>query len=1086
MSNPASNPHPASAAGGPAPPASAATLTAVASNNATTPTIAAANPAIVTTPATTATPTTTATPAAAAILAAAAAPATTTTTATATAATAIPAPILTDLKPLSNELLKLINNYLTVSPLIVNMLGATLPMVRDRLQNDINPYGGNKAELSWEIREAIRTEFTKVIYPSAPPQVLLLLLFGTEIILTNMFNPSRPFYFPGARVTAPTSDGSRRVGTTLQLRSKTVHGGPVMEAMLHLDGPSGGTFQWIQVKSLLPMTGTALPTAAEAGVSQPSSGRRGSGGGRRGGAAAGGAVAGGAGGGGSGVRRSRTGRTNRTNRTGNTTAARRAQARAATGAGTALDPSMSASNNKANRSLPPLPGALQSPTGLLASGVTAAGVTATASAQTTAGAAGALGVSTPVGIGIAAAIATTRSGASGTNKAGNSARHSAAMQIARTAAAAAAAAISRPLVGSAVARGGTHANIGGSIAGGGGAGVGTGTGGRSSGGSGGGGSRGPVVEPSAVVPTSLICALPPPRSRIVGNERPVSHSSGSLRRALDISATAPLATSAAKLRLILGIQRLIARRLVENVGMQYFVKWSGRPITEGSWESRDSLLQDVPGLVREFDIRHPEESTVVRLPATPSKRTEQKGSQTQPEKKTSDQTHDEEATLNSSDKTRNEKVQGDNSGKVGASTLDKQQSNKNTEDREREKKDETEKDKVKEKDGGKKDGDDNNKSDNNKKRNVEYVDDVSGVSIPGWVDTPIVELNISGMVLQIRRPDDYSLHNDAEAAARDGKRRQAEFKKKNIEAAVQVYSLSRTEARFAIDHGLRAHRERNQHAIPFPRGLGRVSANDVCGTPFAKRDVLLAPASWEAYLLHLGMTCKDASRDLPPWMPTIVDKPSVMSDIVDTHHQQSLTRAKEHRERARSLVRDAFRYDGLVTPPAKLFRDGVRHPPGTPIPPVGTGKLSLSEQVNSDSKSTEGDGGVVGKKRRRVTQYNAVPNNIAAKTNCISNKGTQQGRASKILKVEQTTGEKESIGLLREREAKVLEVLNQIKNTKNGNSNNNGAAKSEPQSQSGKQDDDDGMWFDAVWSCWRRTSSSSSTAPSSSSAPAPA
>jgi hypothetical protein len=59
---------------------------------------------------------------------------------------------------------------------------------------------------------------------------------------------------------------------------------------------------------------------------------------------------------------------------------------------------------------------------------------------------------------------------------------------------------------------------------------------------------------------------------------------------------------------VLLVDRLVARR--ENVScggvVEYCVKWTGVGWDGCSWESRDALLHDVPGLVLAFDARHPE------------------------------------------------------------------------------------------------------------------------------------------------------------------------------------------------------------------------------------------------------------------------------------------------------------------------------------------------------------------------------------------------------------------------------------------------------------------------------------------------
>lgn len=795
---------------------------------------------------------------------------TTTITPTATATVVPQSQPVENLKSLALNLVTLITNYLGAAYAGGNAAGSTLTSLKDRLQVDVNPCGGNRAELAWAVRDAIRNEFLKVVYPTPPLPSLLQLVCKTELLLINTDNQTRPIFFPGARVTAPTNDGSRRVATSLQLRSKQVLGSPIMEAMLHLDGPDGGTFQWVQVSSLALLSGSTPPDGASATLSS------------------GGAASTHRNGGRGRSRRTRSSRNSaRGARSRKTSRGQQSSSDGAIVPLTAVGP-VSASNG----TLPPLQPLTQN-------------------------------ISVGGSVGLSRTNSQVSRGGSTTGRNSVGGRNVTGSRAAGTGRAAA----TTP--------------------------------------------RGPPVEPSAVVPTSLISTSPPPRSRIVDpGLRPVSFTSGSLRRALDVTHT-DVARSAGKLKLVLGIERLVARRHVEDIGVQYFVKWSGCSMREGSWELRDSLMEDVPGLVREFDIRHPEENVVMRLGDICRKANIVNG-----------ESADRDVLLRKVSEVEKSTniVKKDDKIVVKAEKVAVKE-----ESEEMDRVDDEAKGKV-------------------KQDEKEYIDDVSGVKIPSWVDTPILELNISGMVLQLRRPNDYSLHNDLEAAARDAKRRQAEFKKKDIERAARVYSLSRTEARFAIDHGLRARKEFNQRAIQFPRGLGRVSASDH-GVPFAANDALMAPANWDAYFLRLGMKCSDFSRDLPPYMPTV--DTATMAKIVKAKDDAAFALALEHRERARSLVREAFRYDGLVTPPAKLFRDGIRLPPG----------------VNPPQR-----------KRARIGM------------------GAADSRMNGDPKGDEAHGRPDRQGLLHERFGKLDKVL---KGSKKGDSDKRG----------------DGMWFDSVWACWRRAPS---------------
>lgn len=682
---------------------------------------------------------------------------------------------------ITREIMKLISTYLGSTQQDDESFGGNMSALRDRLEADPSSFDSNRNLLAWHVRDAIRSEFYRVKYPIPPPAALLLLVTQCEILLTNTTSVQCPFYFPGRRVTVPTDTGARRMGTTLQLRSKVATGREVTEVMLHLDGPQGGEFPWVQSSSLLPAsTAVANQAAQRAAVAVKQRTREVR---PRGGAAT------------RGGRRGRKG-----TRARGVLQVDRKSATSAASFGTSLAGKAPSVGQKGMKSQ------VSPSTGR--SGHSASGRGSTMAARTNA--------------------------ATGRNTAAS----------------------------------------GGRVA--------------SSGGRTGAGKSGQEIT-TVSVPVALVCASSPPRRRIIDDGRQISYVSGSLRRALGSKGN-DCSQDAAKIGAILGIERLVARRNLNGTGTQYFVKWSGRPFADGSWEKRESLLEDVPGLVREFDIRHPD-----GCGTTGPSRKQQKQLQT---------TDAIEPKMSPGMATT---AQGSSNQSEGGSTgmtdiLSAQ----------------------KESSGTKCEGYGESQSE----ETSEYIDDVTGVPIPSWVDTPILELNIGDMVLQIRRPSDYVLHNDADAAARDTKKRQSEFKKKHVETAVQIYSLSRNEARLAIEHGLRAHRENAQRAIQFPRGLGKVSPYDH-GTPFSVDDVTNAPASWEGYFTHLGMKCTDYVRELPPYMPTVDD--NSLSKIVRGCNDAAFTMCLEHRERARNVVREAFRYDGSSSAPSTLFRDGVKAPPGNGI-----------------------------------------------------------------------------------------------------------------------------------------------------------
>lgn len=671
---------------------------------------------------------------------------------------------------------------LQVARLVMNFLGPghpppqdpqlpTLNSLRTRLFADPNHYDARADQLAWQTREAIRTEFFKVLYPSPPPNSLLTLVTAAESIFAP-FQP-RPFFFPGARVAVPTEAGSRRAATSLQLRFKKVDRTTVAEALLHLDGPNGGGFQWVQAPALTPLSLYAP---------QPS----------------------------------------------RTVQKKTKRPRA---------PRATKPRKKREKALPPAPPVPPkpisqppiAPNSRPAPKSSAALMTQTQLRTQTIS-------KTSIQVPVQAPKPTRTS-------------------VPTPSPSPTPQPIPAPRLAGVVARLARQ-------------------------------------EASGVyVPDALRGTSPPPRASIVGQGRFVSHVSGAMRSAFfDIDK-------------ILGIERLVARRVTANT-IEYFVKWSGVPLREGSWESRDALLKDVPGLVRDFDVRHPEKKQYLRAhgPGTSKLKEIRKG---EGKRKESAQGRDERE--DSCEVEQNEKLtrKGSVSGEIVASLVDGKDESKSKEDAKKEVEDKKNKAPVK-----------------------QYIDDVTGLPIPSWLDTPIVELSIAGMVLQIRRPNEAILHNDATSAVRDAKKRQTRFKQENILLGERLFPLTKPEAKSVIDAAAKDHRQHNRVPIPFPRGIGRVSPTDH-GYPFAREDVLKAPPSWEAYFLHVGMVPTDYSRSLPPHMPTL-DEAS-QSKLMRARDELAFSTACEHRERARLLLRESFRHTG-APPPEHIFRDGIRAPPGEHLP----------------------------------------------------------------------------------------------------------------------------------------------------------
>lgn len=403
---------------------------------------------------------------------------------------------------------------------------------------------------------------------------------------------------------------------------------------------------------------------------------------------------------------------------------------------------------------------------------------------------------------------------------------------------------------------------------------------------------GPVALPPTFVPDALLTTSPPPRKRLrVDFPQPVSHSAGGFRQVLDggVVGEGDGKSGKGRVRNVVGVSRLAARRVVEQTGVvEYFVIWTGKDIREGTWERRSALLIDVPALVADFDTRHPD------LPASVC-HSDRVLAQAEVEDLAKKEVQKEEGK----DDNMVDVAEEERQGSVPAGTSESGTDAKPTEEQPTTKPDPAP-------DTGKK-----------------YKDELTGIEIPSYLDTPILELFFSGMVLQIRRPDEYTLHNDAASASRDYKKRQSRFKQESVFQAEKLFALSKTEAKSALEASLRVHKAYNRHPIAFPRGLGQVTASDT-GVPFTSETLASEPPSWESYLSSVGLRSKHFQRDLPRFYPTLDERAT--QQMLQVANDQALERVVEHRERARRIVRASYRHiNGAVLPPPRaLFRDGVR------------------------------------------------------------------------------------------------------------------------------------------------------------------
>eukprot|EP00178_Gracilaria_changii_P004997 TRINITY_DN180_c0_g1_i1.p1 TRINITY_DN180_c0_g1~~TRINITY_DN180_c0_g1_i1.p1 ORF type:complete len:851 (+),score=207.32 TRINITY_DN180_c0_g1_i1:12298-14850(+) len=799
---------------------------------------------------------------------------------------------------LSLQLARLIKAYLRpLHPPPSTSMGATLSALLLRLEQQTAFFDSKPDILAWQVREALRTEFFKIVYPTPPTPALCALVQNCEQLLQRYHLPHRPFFFPGGRVAVPTEAGSRRAATSLQLRFKMAAGITVTEAMLHLDGPDGGAFQWVQTHALTPLAPllAAVQVAAQPPPHHPPASR---------------------------AKRRRATAQKRPRQS-------RSRARRASQPVTpALSPPQSATASLSLPQRPPLPHMHRSTS-----------LSAPSPPSTPMRSAPQLLVPThsqPLGAALAHSAAPTQ------------------------------AALSAPArVSNVVARLAKQDGSG------------------------------------VFVPKELLTFAPPPRARLC--EGVVSHASGSLRRALDVGSGGVLASLHRVKNLVL-VERLLARKF-EAQHVLYYVVWGGRGVKNGSWEKREALMKDVPALVRQFDVRHPQLPEHVKLHGAHDRDGWQASS---------------DAGVNSNGGSWPQFQVGGSDGVIGARgggtggtgagpdgsasgidgvlggvTMGEIENRVSTTTSMGRASSTTEVGSV----GGAHGG---------AKQVKLYVDDLTGERIPSWVDTPIVELSICGMILQIRRPDEAVLHNDATAAVRDTKKRQARFKQENILLGERLFPLTKSEAKATVEASVRVHRQYNRLPILFPRGVGRVSAGDH-GMAFSDEDARRAPACWEGYLRSLGLRSSSFERELAPHMPAAEEW--VRARVARAREELTLATAMEHRERARSVLREWVRHTG-APPPAHVFRDGVRAPPARSVA-VGVGEPAA--------------------KRRRVAREEGG-----------GGRGSARGRDARVEAALRAARRSGGVG-----------------GTGGGGCGGGGGG-------GGSGDGGDGAWFDEMWSCWRR------------------
>jgi hypothetical protein len=745
----------------------------------------------------------------------------------------------------SRQIAHMISEYLGPAVARGGALGATLNALRVRLDTG-EVTDEPRTTLSWQVREAIRTEFFKIKFPAPPAPSLLRLVSSTEALLTGHASSPRPYYFPAGRVTVPVDTGNkRRTGTTLQLRFKP---GPaptdpnVAEALVHLDGEEGGAFRWVQVAALSPLAmersvpGVGPPATAAGQLQPPGAGMT--------------MLAPRPGHENSGVALTASNavllqQQQQQQQQQNTSPAqaqhqqqivlqqqqlytqhqlliqqqqqrqqqeqqkllakRQAQyqkqlqqARLVTQA-KALARARKEEALRLTRlpqpmfvrdALPPafVPDALRSasppPRKRLRQGISAPVCLSSGSVH---GAANALRPAGDAAAEASAAVPLTGGAASASRLAGGPAPSPSLSPSPSSSEAAEAFPLPLPSPPSLL----------------------------------------PPAPPSVTIAPGagayrVVFARPPP-----GPPTPPTPPTPPAPR-----------TMAAITAKVLVIERLVARR--ENASaagvVEYFVKWRDVGWDACSWESRGALLLDVPGLVMEFDVRHPAEPSVVR--GVPR-----------------------EAALG--EREAQERCIAEMKAREVAAAAE-------VEERRRK--------------------------------------EAAPILIPAWFETPLVELAFAGMVAHVRR-DETALFSDAAAAGRDLKRRRARFKQDYPEAARRLFvptkaeaaTKERSDARASIEAVLRTRKLLGSRPVQFPRALGSALPTSVPVPPRAA-DIAAAPPSWEWYLQSLGLECADWSRNDAPYMPTA----GAVAGRAARHARAAADAADREaaRERAGRLARD--------------------------------------------------------------------------------------------------------------------------------------------------------------------------------------
>jgi hypothetical protein len=761
----------------------------------------------------------------------------------------------------------MITDYLGPHVIRGGSTGATLNALRVRLeQNEVTD--ARREDLCWQVREAIRTEVFKVKLPAPPPPRLLALVAATEALLTAYAAPTRPFFFPGARVSVPAPAGAGSVavaatagsgvsaprsGTTLQLRFREVEGGSVPEALVHLDGEDGGSFKWVQTSVLAPLADQK--SLARSPSPTPSS---------------------------------------------LSPAPSPARTDCANSGGGTLRP-MSATISASLVPTTPSPHIPTSTGAQIQLPRPHCPVTAPSAAlpQTKqqkqhqlqhipANDPQSVPTETPKKVSskplpnAQPPLQIQQKQPKQLQQSTQPARHQKPPQKQpqqvlqlpprpQSLVQAQQLTVLPPRGPGRLRRDDPRAVKPTQQPG------------------------EPAVAndllPPAFVPDALRATSPPPRKRIRTKiNGPVSLCSGSVLSVAEVcgaqpsapmlaGSTSPPVTSAGDMQpevvslgeqlsahlsepvasrqargtsmrrgrmrslnamtaKVMLIDRLVARR--ENVScggvVEYCVKWTGIGWDGCSWESRDALLQDVPGLVLAFDTRHPE---------VPSKAI--------------GQTREAPAA----------EAEGFFRRATQVEVPEQRESSRPPE----------------------------------KRPAIEEP-----IMVPSWFDSPFVELTFSGMTLHIR-PDEWTLFTESSSIVRDLKKRRVRFRQEFPEEFRRLFPITKAElaakerndAKTVIEGNMKKRKHFGSYPILFPRALGTVIRNDLA-PPVPRADIEQAPPSWEMYFTNLGLECTNWEREFPPDMPTA--SPAVCRAVQHAKIVMSADKHSKSRERTSRLIQE--------------------------------------------------------------------------------------------------------------------------------------------------------------------------------------